>query len=447
MEIYMELIKSLNSNIFWGTPMLTLMLTLGIYLTAATRGRLFLKFGNVLKCSISAMFGKGENENAVSPFAAVSTALAATVGTGNIVGVALAIRTGGPGAVFWMWVSAFFGMAIKYTEVALAVNYRVKNESGGFSGGPMYYMANGLGFRQLAAAFSFFGFLSSFGIGNMVQANSLSAGAQALFGLSKPICGIILSILCAAVLIGGIKRISSVAEILVPFMAFFYMLCAALVLFINRAALPRAFSDIIECAFSPASAAGGFLGASVSYSMRIGVSRGLFTNEAGLGSAPIAHAAAETNHPARQGCLGIFEVFFDTIVMCTVTALVILTSGVWQAPQSADGGLLAHAAFSAAIPLGGEIVSLGLILFAFASIIAWYYYGEKCFEFIFGKKNISVYRIFYVGACFFGCVLRSGAVWEAADALNALMALPNLVSLFFFFGKIREITDDFFEKY
>lgn len=442
----MNFIENLNNRLFWGIPMLALMFILGIWLSIASQGIIFFKFGKVLKYGLKSILKKDSQENGVSPFAAVSTALAATIGTGNIVGVAIAIRTGGPGAIFWMWISAFLGMVIKYSEVSLAVFYQKKDNGGNFYGGPMYYISECTGLKKPALMFSFFGMLSSFGIGNMVQANALSGGAYAMLGISKPICGIILSILCGAVLIGGIKRISSITEILVPFMALFYIFISLSVIFINREQLPNAFADIFRYAFSPISATGGFLGSSVSYAMRIGVSRGLFTNEAGLGSAPIAHAAANCKHPAHQGFLGALEVFFDTIVMCTITALVILTDGVWRTPETGEE-FLTHTAFSSAIPFGGEAVCFGLILFAFASIIAWYYYGEKCFEFIFGQKKVSFYRVLYVSACFFGCVFRSGAVWEAADTLNALMAIPNLISLFFCFEKIREITKDFLSKY
>jgi AGCS family alanine or glycine:cation symporter len=446
---FMELLQQLNEKILWGVPMMFFMLAAGICLTFTTRGVIFKNFRAVMKNTAGTLLKrrkKGET-GTVSPFAAVSTALAATVGTGNIVGVAIAIRIGGPGAVFWMWISALFGMVIKYSEVTLALSYREKNASGNYVGGPMYYMTKGLHSKFLAVLFCCFAFLSSFGIGNMVQANSLAGGIKAAFGIDAWISGVVLSILCGAVLIGGIKRISSVAEILVPFMALSYMLAAAAVLFINAGRLPQAFSLIIRSAFSGAAPIGGFSGAGIMYAARIGVSRGLFTNEAGLGSAPIAHAAADTDHPARQGMWGAFEVFFDTIVMCTITALVIITSGVWTAPESIGGEFLAHSAFSAAFPGGGLVVSAGLVLFAFASIIAWYYYGERCVDFLFGEKGIPFYRVLYVAACFFGCVADIAAVWEISDTLNALMALPNLISLLLLAPEVGRITKDFFSKF
>jgi len=443
----MKALIFLNKNILWGIPMLILMLSTGVYLTILTKGIIFKKFGYILKSTAGSLFLKKEkSSNKVSPFAAVSTALAATVGTGNITGVAVAIRLGGPGAVFWMWVSALLGMVIKYSEVTLALHYRKKLSDGEYSGGPMYYMKNGLRSDFLSGVFCIFAALSSFGIGNTVQASSLSASVKSLFGINEWITGIILSLLCGAVLIGGIKRISATAEILVPVMALFYMIFSAMVLFIYKSRIPDAFLSIFKSAFTSSAPIGGFSGAGIMYAIRIGVSRGLFTNEAGLGSAPIAHACADTDHPVRQGMWGAFEVFFDTIVMCSVTALVILVSGVWTLPQSTDEALLTHIAFSHAIPFGGQIVSAGLILFAFASIIAWYFYGEKCVDFIFGKKGISVYRVLYVSACFLGCVFDMGAIWEISDFLNAFMAVPNLIALILLAPVVKKITENFFSN-
>lgn len=444
----MDFIEYINDNILWGIPMLIFMLALGIYLTIATKGVIFRKFPTVLRLTAGSLFTKREQkkEGTVSPFAAVSTALAATVGTGNIVGVAIAVRTGGPGAVFWMWISALFGMVIKYSEVLLAINYRKKNKKGEYVGGPMYYMTKALSSDFLAFLFCVFAILSSFGIGNTVQANSLASALYGGFGIPLWISGVLLSLFCGAVLIGGIKRISTVAEILVPFMALFYITAACIVLFINFSKLPFAFSHIIRSAFSQTAVRGGFSGASVMYAMRIGVSRGLFTNEAGLGSAPIAHASADTDHPARQGLWGAFEVFFDTIVMCTITALVIISSDVWLAPPHTDSGLLSHMAFEKAIPFGGSIVSIGLVFFAFASIIAWYYYGEKCVEFLFKGKFKSAYRVLYVSACFFGCIADVTKIWEISDTLNALMAIPNLIALFALAPTVAKLTEDFFKN-
>lgn len=426
--------------------MLILMLITGVYLTIVTKGVIFRYFNLVLKNTAGTLFKKKKTGTigTVSPFAAVSTALAATVGTGNIVGVAVAISTGGAGAIFWMWISALLGMVTKFCEVTLAVRYREKNERGETVGGPMYYMTKGLHSKRMAALFCIFTILSSFGIGNMVQGNSLAGGLQAAFGTKPWISGILLSLICGFVLIGGIKRISSIAEILVPFMALSYMLGAAAVLIINRNQLPAAFLGIFQSAFSNRAAAGGFLGAGVMFAIRTGVSRGLFTNEAGLGSAPIAHASADTDHPAKQGMWGAFEVFFDTIIMCTVTALVVLSSGL--SPTDGNGGTLAHAAFSNAFSGGGTIVSIGLVLFAFASIIAWYYYGEKCVEFLFGENKIPIYRVFYVSACFFGCVSGLPFIWTLSDTLNAFMAIPNLIALILLAPEAGRLTKEFFDR-
>ena len=441
----MDVIRFLNDNIIWGIPMLVLMLGTGAYLAMVTKGVLFSKFGTVMRYTGKTLFQKspkGQQKGSISPFQAVSTALAATVGTGNIVGVAVAIQTGGPGAIFWMWVAALFGMVTKYAEVTLAVAYRQKNKNGELVGGPMYYITKGLHKRRLAVLFCLFGFLSSFGIGNMVQANSLAGGLSASFSIQPWISGIVISILAGCVLIGGIKRISRVTEILVPFMALFYILGALLVVGIHIDRVPAAFSMIFKDAFSGSAAAGGFAGATMLYAMRIGVARGVFTNEAGLGSAPIAHAAANNDHPARQGLWGAFEVFFDTIVMCTITALVILTSGVWQ--TTAEGSALSQRAFAGAFAGGEYIVSIGLVLFAFASIIAWYYYGEKCLEFLSGSKYVFVYRLAFIAAIFLGCVADLALVWELSDLLNGLMAIPNLIALVALAPAVRMLSRDLF---
>ncbi len=444
----MHFLEYINQNILWGAPMLLLIASAGVVLTIATRGVIFLKFHMVLKNTIFSLFKKKKDsrKGGVSPFAALSTALAATVGTGNIVGVSLAIRIGGPGAIFWMWMSALLGMVIKYSEVSLAVFYREKLPEKGYGGGPMYYMKKGLKFPALAFVFCFFGMFTSFGIGNMVQANSFSCAAESLFGMKNWISGVLLSFLCGAVLIGGIKRISSVAEFLVPFMALFYILICTAVLFLYSDKIPQAFCSIISSAFSPAAPMGGFSGASAAYAIRIGTARGLFTNEAGLGSAPIAHACADTDHPAHQGLWGAFEVFFDTIVMCTITAVVVLVSDAWISPSSVDDSFIAHFAFSSVFPIGAQLVNASLLMFSFASIAAWYFYGEKCAEFLFSRSFVPIYRVLYVSACFFGAIFAPKLIWEISDTLNAFMAIPNLIALFLLAPKVRQITSDFFKK-
>lgn len=435
----MHIITMLNEKILWGIPMTAFMLFCGIYLTLHTHGIIFRKFFFIMSETVKGFFSRKNKKNGVSPFSALSAALAATAGTGNITGVALAIYTGGPGAVFWMWIAALFGMVIKYSEVTLAVKYREKNDGGKFHGGPMYYIKN----KKAAYIFCIFAALSSFGIGNAVQANSLAEALYSSFGTEKWISGIFLAALACAVLMGGAKRIFSAAEVLVPFMALFYIVSGGTVLLTNSDKLADSFQMIFRCAFSPAAPVGGFCGASVAYAIRTGIAKGLFSNEAGLGSAPIAHAAADTDHPARQGMYGAFEVFFDTIIMCTLTSLVILSSGIRAENKGTDAILTA---FSASVPYGGKMVSVSLALFAFASIIAWYYYGEQCICYVFGKGKIPVYRILYTAACFFGCVANVSAVWEISDTLNSFMAIPNLAALIALAPEVNKLTSDFFAR-
>lgn len=443
----MEVISFLNDNILWGVPMLILMIGTGIYLTIATKGIIFTRFGTVMKYTLNTIIGrqkKADDEGAITPFQAVSTALAATVGTGNIVGIAVVIQVGGPGAIFWMLVAALLGMVTKYAEVTLAVAYRERNADGNIVGGPMYYLEKGVGKKWIAVAFCFAGAASSFGIGNMVQANSLSGAVDATFGVSPWISGILLSVFAGLVIIGGIKRISSVAEILVPFMAALYIIGAIVVLIINAEKIPMAIALIFKDAFTGSAAVGGFVGATIMYGMRIGVARGVFTNEAGLGSAPIAHATAENDHPARQGLWGSFEVFFDTIVMCTITALVVLTSELWYTEPMLSGNALCQAAFQNAFNGGQYIVSVGLILFVFATVIGWYYYGESCSRYIWGKTGVKIYQVLYVIALFVGAMAKLDLVWEIADLLNAFMAIPNLIGLIILTPVIKRLTNDLF---
>ncbi len=447
-------IKFINDKILWGPPMLILILSTGICLAVATRAAIFKNFRTVMKYTLGTLIpnkkkrekNKASDSGTISPFQAASTALAATVGTGNIIGVATAIQLGGPGAIFWMWISALLGMVIKFSEVTLSVAYRKKNESGEFVGGPMYYITDGIGKKWLAILFCIFGCISSFGIGSSVQSNSLSGCLHDAFGINVSVTGAVTAVLAAMVLIGGIKRISKVAEILVPFMSLFYILGALAVLFINLDKIPAAFSDIFHDAFTGTAASGGFLGSSMLYAMRIGTSRGIFTNEAGLGSAPIAHASASTDHPARQGLWGAFEVFFDTIIMCTITALVIITSGLWKLPDAIAPNAAARISFDISIPGSGYIVTVGMVLFAFATIIAWYYYGEKCAEFLMGRKIIILYQIVYIFSIFLGATVDITTVWETADLFNGLMALPNLAALLLLTPEIKKISVDFFKN-
>ena len=434
-----------NQNILWGVPMLGLMGGCGLCLVFMTKGMLFRRWRKLLSSTLFSLFrpSKGVKEG-VSPFQAVSTALAATVGTGNIVGVSVALAQGGPGAIFWMWVSALIGMMTKFSEVTLAVAYREKNKNGKWQGGPMYYIEKGIGSRKLSLVFCVFGVLCSFGVGNMVQSNAIAGGLYQVFHTPLYVTGIITALFAGMVLIGGIQRIANVTSFLVPFMALFYMIGAGIVLFQQRAGIGEAFCMIFRHAFTVKAAGGGLLGTGIGRVIRIGVARGIFTNEAGLGSAPIAHASACTDHPVRQGMWGAFEVFFDTIVMCTVTALVLLSSELFS---EQSGELLLQTVFSRAVPFGRFVVPLSLTLFAFATVIAWYYYGETCMEYLAGQGAVAWYRGVYVVLIFLGCVMRLTTVWELADMFNGLMAIPNLIALFLLRKRVKELTDEFFRLF
>lgn len=446
----MKLIGYFNDKILWGPPMVVAMIGIGIFLTVLTGGVVFTRFDVVMRYTAKTLFRKSGAEpekGTITPFQAVCTALAATVGTGNIVGVALAIATGGPGAVFWLWVSALIGMVIKYCEVTLSQAYRATNERGETVGGPMYYIDRGMGQKRLALLFSFFGAMASFGIGASVQANALAGGLHAAFGFDLRLIGAAVALMSALIFIGGIRRIANVTEFLVPFMSVLYIGGALVVLTVNITEIPKAFGLIFRNVFTGSAASGGFAGATAMYACRIGMARGVFTHEAGMGSAPIAHASASSDHPARQGLWGAFEVFFDSVIMCTVTALVILTSGLWRDPVYAgDGRSMSAAAFEKAFPFGGYTVTAGLVLFAFATVVAWYYYGEKCVEYLAGGKKTALraYRVVYTFMVYAGCVTSLDAVWAFADLLNGLMAIPNLIALMALSPVIKRLSDDFF---
>ncbi len=446
----LEWITALNRNILWGPPMVFLILVTGLFLTIRTRGILFIRFSVVMRYTLITLFHKtertGKDQTGISPFQAVCTALAATVGTGNIVGVALSIATGGPGAVFWLWISALVGMVMKYSEVTLSVAYRDLNHNNETVGGPMYYIAKGMGVKWLAILFAGCAALASFGIGASVQSNALSASLRTVLPLPSRIVGLLTALIAGLVLIGGIRRIANVAEILVPFMAGLYILSALAVCTVNAAEIPHAFGMIFRSAFTGTAATGGFLGAGAMYACRVGMARGIFTHEAGMGSAPIAHASAATDHPARQGLWGAFEVFFDSIVMCTITALIILTSGVWYASPTVPDSTLSALAFEQAFPGGEYLVCITLILFAFATIIAWYYYGEKCVEYLFPQRHLAIrlYQFLYVAAIYLGCTARLNDVWEFADLTNGLMAIPNLAALILLSPVVQSLSEDFF---
>ena len=441
-------INSAVNSVVWGPVLLILVLGTGTYLSFMTGFFSITKIGYVLKNTLFKMFAKDDKgEGEVTAFQAVSTALAATVGTGNIAGVATAIALGGPGAVFWMWLAAIMGMTTKFAEVVLAVNYREKTEDGRFVGGPMYYITNGLGksWKWLAVLFAFFGTFASFGIGCMVQSNSVALSAESTFGIPVLATGIVLAILTAVVIVGGIKRIGAFTEKLVPFMAALYILGGLWLLISNAAKIPAAFGMIFSNAFTGTAAVGGFAGTVMMQAIRFGIARGIFTNEAGLGSAPIAHAAATTDHPVRQGLWGVFEVFTDTIVICSITALSILVTGVWETGES--GAVLSAMAFDTGIPVVGRfIVSIGLILFAYSTILGWEYYGERCLEYLAGTKPIIVYRLLWVVAVVVGAIGGLEFMWDLADTLNGLMAFPNLVGVLILSPVVFKLTREFFAK-
>jgi AGCS family alanine or glycine:cation symporter len=430
-------------GIVWGVPMLALLLGVGLYLTIGLR---FRTITNVPRAF--AMLWKGrtsEGEGDITPFNALMTSLAATIGTGNIAGVATAIFLGGPGAVFWMWMTALLGMATKYAEAVLAVRYRERDVRGQYVGGPMYYIRNGLGagWNWLAILFAIFASVAGFGIGNTVQANSVADALEASFAVPHWVTGLVLVALVGAVLIGGIQRIAKVAGSLVPLMAFSYIGAGTIVLMINVTALPEAFAMIFTEAFTATAATGGFAGATVWAAIQFGVARGVFSNEAGLGSAPIAHAAAECKGPVSQGIVAMLGTFIDTIVVCSFTALVILSSGAWDSGET--GAELTGRAFELALPgFGYTITALALAVFAFTTILGWSYYCERSLQYLFGVKAILPFRIFWCAAPLVGATVNLGFIWLLADVLNALMAIPNLIALALLSPVVFKLSREFF---
>jgi AGCS family alanine or glycine:cation symporter len=443
METITNLVGQIN-GIVWGPLMLVIILGTGVFLQAGLKlvpiRRLGFGFALLWKGR-----EKGSSEGEISPFDALMTSLSATIGTGNIAGVATAIFLGGPGALFWMWITAIVGMATKYAEAVLAVRFREVDELGNHVGGPMYYIKNGLGkkWTWLAVTFAVFGAIAGFGIGNTVQSNSVASVMTENFGISPIVTGIILFVLTGAVILGGIQRIGAVAGKLVPFMAISYILCGLVVLGMNASEIPAAFGLIFKYAFTPAAEAGGFAGAAVWMAIRFGVARGVFSNEAGLGSAPIAHAAAATKGPINQGLIAMLGTFIDTILVCSITGLAIITSGAWT--SGATGAALTSAAFELTLPgVGGYIVAIVLAIFAFTTILGWSFYSEKCVEFLFGTKSIVPFRILWCIAVPIGATLDLGFVWLLADTLNALMALPNLLALILLSPLVFRLTKEFF---
>jgi AGCS family alanine or glycine:cation symporter len=443
METITSAVGWLN-GIVWGVPMLVLILGVGLFLTLGLKLLTILKIPFGFRLLWEGRIPGGEGE--ISPFNALMTSLAATIGTGNIAGVATAIFLGGPGAVFWMWMTALVGMATKYAEAVLAVRYREEDERGKFVGGPMYYIQNGLGkkWKWLAVCFALFAGIAGFGIGNMVQANSIANALNANFAIPEWITGVVLVVLVGAVLLGGIERIATVAGKLVPLMAVGYIAAGSLILIINLPEIPAAFGLIFKHAFTPTAATGGFAGAAVWAAIRFGVARGVFSNEAGLGSAPIAHAAAQTKGPVSQGLIAMLGTFIDTLVVCSFTALAIITTGAWTSGET--GAALTSKAFDLALPgLGGYLIALALAVFAFTTILGWSYYCERSLQYLFGIKIITPFRVLWSLAALLGATLKLSFVWLLADTLNALMAIPNLIALALLSPIVFKLTKEFFD--
>ncbi|SQD80258.1 alanine/glycine:cation symporter family protein [Moritella yayanosii] len=446
MEALTNFISAVNS-VVWGVPMLVMILGVGLYLSLGLRLMPILKLGTGFKLLWAGRSASAKSEGEITPFNALMTSLSATIGTGNIAGVATAIFLGGPGALFWMWCTALVGMATKFAEAVCAVKYREKDANGNFVGGPMYYIKNGLGrkWAWLGTAFAIFGSIAGFGIGNTVQSNSVSAALSSSFGIPPLASGLVMMVLVGLVLMGGVKRIADVAGKLVPLMAIFYIGAGCVVLFMNASEIPAAFALIFESAFTPVAAEGGFAGAAVWAAIRFGVARGVFSNEAGLGSAPIAHAAAQTNDPVQQGLIAMLGTFIDTLIVCTITGLAIIVTGAWTSGDT--GAALTSAAFASALPgMGNYIVAIALSVFAFTTILGWSFYSEKCVQYLFGVKAIVPFRILWIIAVPIGATSSLSFVWLLADTLNAMMALPNLIALALLSPVVFKLTKEYFAK-
>ncbi|WP_412562222.1 alanine/glycine:cation symporter family protein [Thalassobius sp. MITS945101] len=442
----MEMINSVVgwvNGVVWGPPMLILILGVGAFMQISLKLMPILRMPHGFR--LLAKGRKGTGEGQISPFNALMTALSATIGTGNIAGVATAVFLGGPGALFWMWMTALVGMATKYSEAVLAVKFRERDTAGNYVGGPMYYIKNGLGqkWAWLGAAFAIFGAIAAFGIGNGVQANGVAQVLEANFGFNTSVTGVVLMVLTGAVILGGITRIGAVAGALVPFMAVSYVTIGLIVLMLNADQLGNALNLVFTHAFTSTAAEGGFAGAAVWAAIRFGVARGVFSNEAGLGSAPIAHAAAETKGPVNQGLIAMLGTFIDTIIVCSITGLAIITSGVWTSGES--GAALTSLAFETTLPgFGGYMIAISLSIFAFTTIIGWSYYGEKCVGYLMGAKVLLTYRVLWIAMIYFGATADLGFIWLLADTLNAMMALPNLIAIALLSPVVIKVTQEFF---
>ncbi len=437
---FLEKIVSTLSGIVWGPPMLILLVGTGIYLTIILKGMQFWALPHALKLIFhKEPDGKGE----ISHFAALMTALAATVGIGNIVGVATAITLGGPGAVFWMWMTGLVGMATKYSEAVLAVKYRQAGHHG-YKGGPMYYLTYGLNMPKLGMAFAIFTALAAFGIGNMTQANAVAQILNTQMSIPTWVTGLVLLTLTALVILGGIKSIGRFTSFLVPFMILVYVAVALIILAMNVDKVGGAFGLIFGHAFSPAAAGGGFAGATIAAAIRYGVARGVFSNESGLGSAPIAAAAAKTNDPVRQALVSMTQTFIDTLVVCTMTALIILISPFWK--EGVSAGTLTMQSFGLHLgSFGVLVVVISTALFAYSTILGWSYYGEKAFEYIFGEKRVRLYRVIFIAFVMVGAMMKLSFVWDFSDLMNGMMAIPNLIALLLLSKVIKSETNRYFD--
>lgn len=455
----LEMITKINSQVngfVWGPVMLALLVGTGIYLTVRTGWIQVFKFGYIMKNTVGSLFRKSDKDHGtnLSPFQAVTTALAGTVGTGNIAGVTGAIFAGGPGAVFWMWFAAFFGMVTKYAEITLALKYRQTSDDGTHYGGPMYYIEKGLNLKWLAMAFALISGIACFGIGNIAQGNEIAGAMSGLFGLPPLYTGIGLALIVGVVVLGGVKRIGQVTSYLVPFMACFYILAGIAVLVLRITEIPAALGLIFRSAFSFEAIGGGMFGYAIVIAMRQGFARGVFSNEAGLGSAPIAHAASSTEDPAEQGIWGVFEVFIDTIVICTITSLAVILSGVLEVPGGIEAftsnGAAAVQAFNTILPgtLGGTVIQISLLFFSLSTIIGWSYYGERCWAYLSGgNKTVNgIFKVAFVLVCIVGATGSGTLIWDISDTLNGMMAIPNLVALLGLSGVVAGETKRYFKK-
>lgn len=459
----MQAIESINkwlNGVVWGIPMMCLILGTGVYLCIRCGFPQFAHFGHIMKNTLGKAFEKSEaKEGSVSPFKAMCTALAASIGTGNIAGVSGAIAIGGPGAVFWMWVSALLGMCTKFAEVTLSIKFRQRNEKGDWVGGPMYYIQNGLGkkWKWLASVFAVFGALAAFGIGNMTQVNTICSTVGGAIKNFVPdvnltvvawIVGALCAVLASIVYLGGIEAIGDVCALLVPVMAIIYILASIAVIVMNISAVPEAFGAIFKGAFNPAAVSGGLAGVGIKMAITKGVGRGIFSNEAGLGSAPIAHAAADVDHPVKQGMFGVFEVFMDTIVVCTMTAMVVLLGvGVHNIEFGNDiGAQLTINGFMSVFgdKIPGVVVAVCLTMFAFSTVLTWGLYGTRCMEYLFNYKAAKVYQIIFCGVMIIGGVIKLQLAWDIADTLNGLMAIPNLIALLLLSPVVIKLTKEYF---